>query len=599
MKDFLETIKNIPQIFKYAFKVYKDAFRQSGFFIIGFLFLSILLNFVPYFRNWSQGLLINSLQQNFIFDKNIQIIFALFVGLIILPGFLQFIKDFFNRTYRFKLNQYYENRFTEKSIEIDPQHHENKDFNNLQNRITSKGTYVMASLQIDSWSLLLDLSSLILVSITLYHFSPRGFFVIILTTLPLLVVNIMYGKDSWFIWGNDVDTEKRNRYWEYKNYFEKFSSYIELKLSESKEYFRLFRSNFLQDVFNNQFKNEKSLVKKSFLVNLISQAGIIYVIYFLILKVSTGELLIGSFIFAVSLITTFSLTLISIFTTLSMMYPDYKYVKDFFTFLNLEPIIKNSGVKSIDNNSPTIEFKNVSFKYPDTENYVLKNFNLKIEQGGKIAIIGLNGAGKTTFVKLLCRFYDVDEGEILLNEINIKEYDLESWYNIIGVLFQEYGKYHIPLDELIALGRYTGKVDERKVKEVLRIAEAQFVDSLPQKEKTMLGKHYTDGVDISVGQWQKLAIARMFYRDPAVMILDEPTSSIDAEAESKIFETLEKLSKEKTVIMISHRFSTVRNADKICVIKDGTVHELGTHEELIANKSEYARLFSLQAEGYK
>lgn len=159
------------------------------------------------------------------------------------------------------------------------------------------------------------------------------------------------------------------------------------------------------------------------------------------------------------------------------------------------------------------------------------------------------------------------------------------------------------MNELVKLGRYDNTIDdktaEKNVKHALKLAEAEFVKKLPNKEITQLGKEFTDGVDVSVGQWQKLAIARMFYRDPAVMILDEPTSSIDAEAEMKIFETLEKFSKQKTVIMISHRFSTVRNADKICVINEGRVYEHGTHEELLNLNGEYARLFNLQAEGYK
>lgn len=440
---------------------------------------------------------------------------------------------------------------------------------------------------------------IILNAITVYHYTKIGFFILLITTLPILIVKLVYEQDSWFIWGNEIDSEKRSKYWEYRNYFEKFASYIELKITEAKEYFRLFRSNFLQETYDKQFATEQKFINKNFSVSIISQIGIVYVIYSLFIQVLNNELQIGSFVFAISVITTFSSGLISMFSNISAVYPDYKYTKDFFHFLTIKPVIKNDGVRKITNTPPVIEFKNICFKYPGTDKYVLKDFNITIDQGDKLAVIGLNGAGKTTFVKLLCRFYDPTEGEILFNGINLKEYDLEDWYKHLGVLFQEYGKYDIPIDELISLGRYTGKVDQKKLKHSLVMGEAEFVKSLPQKEKTQLGKQYTDGVDISVGQWQKLAIARMFYRDPAVLILDEPTSSIDAEAEAKIFETLEKLSKDKTVVMISHRFSTVRNANKICVIKDAKLHEYGTHEELMANNDEYARLFTLQAEGYK
>lgn len=384
---------------------------------------------------------------------------------------------------------------------------------------------------------------------------------------------------------------------------ERFSSYIELHLTKSGEYFKNFRKNFLEEVFHKQFTNENKLKNWSFVAGLINWAGIIFVLIYFINQVINKQLLVGTFVFIASLVTGYTLTLTSLFKNVSLMYPDYKYLVNFFEFLDFKNSIENTGTKKLANTAPVIEFKNVYFKYPDATKYVLEDFNLKINAGDKLAVIGLNGAGKTTFVKLLCRFYDATEGEILFNGVNIKEYDLESWYEILGVLFQEYGKYEIPLNELVMLGKYDEDVDikiaDKNVKHALKLAEAEFVKKLPNKEITQLGKQFTDGVDVSVGQWQKLAIARMFYRDPAVMILDEPTSSIDAEAEMKIFETLEKFSKQKTVIMISHRFSTVRNADKICVINEGRVYEHGTHEELLNLNGEYARLFNLQAEGYK
>ena len=600
MKDFLVTLKSFPDIVKYAMKTYKYSLKQSRWYLITYITLSVILTFVPYTRNFIQGSLINSLQNSLQINYNLIVLFFIFIAVIIIPSFLEILKNFTEKIHSFKSTQFYDNELTRKATELDPQLHEDKEFNNLKNRISSKGVYILNNYQAYFELVFFDLLTLIISSATLYHFSRRGFLVLIITTLPILFVKIIYGQRSWYIWGNEVDTEKRSKYWEYKDYFEKFSTYVELKLTRASNYFSSFRSGFLQEVFDNQNKTERTLVRKGMVASIVSQAGIVYVIYFLFTKVVAGELQIGSFIFALSLVTTFTVVLIHMFSNLGSLYPDYKYVKDFFTYMETEPIIKNLGKEKISQTPPIIEFKDVSFKYPNTEKYVLKDFNLMIEAGDKLAVIGLNGAGKTTFVKLLCRFYDPTEGQILLNGKDLRKYDLENWYEQLGVLFQEYGKYHIPIKNLVSLGRNDKKIDVTKIKNSLKIAEADFVQSLPNKESTMLGKHYTDGVDISVGQWQKLAIARMFYRDPAVMILDEPTSSIDAEAEAKIFETLEKLTKDKTVIMISHRFSTVRNADKICVIKDGVLHEYGTHEELLAIKSgEYARLFNLQAEGYK
>jgi ATP-binding cassette subfamily B protein len=225
---------------------------------------------------------------------------------------------------------------------------------------------------------------------------------------------------------------------------------------------------------------------------------------------------------------------------------------------------------------------------------------LKITPGEKIALVGVNGAGKTTFVKLLCRFYDPDEGRIMIGGHDLKEIDLEGWYNQLGAIFQDYSRYHLIVKEAIAIGRSGQASSLEKVKEAAQASEADtFIEEWEKKYQSMLGKEFTEGIEPSIGQWQKLALARTFYRDPKIMILDEPTSSIDAEAEAKIFEKLELLPSDRTVILISHRFSTVRQADKIGVIMEKGLQELGTHQDLLKLNGTYAKLFNLQAKGYK
>ncbi len=599
MQEFIKTIKSFPDMVRKAYMVHKIAFKQSPWVITSYLLLSLISSLIPYTRNFVQGNIINILQTG----ERSYAVFALplivFMVIIVLPSILMVFQVFCNKIFFYKITQYFDNKIINKSVEVDPQLHEDKNYTNLVNKVNDKGVYVLGNFYENFWALVLNLITLGISAVTLYHFSKISMVIMIFTTLPTLFVQISYGRSSWFIWGNDVDTEKRKKYWAYRKYFQEFSTYIELKLTEAREYFRLFRSRFLEEVYVKQLKNEKNLRSSGFVSELIAQAGILVIFIILFKQVLNNHLQVGSFIFVLSVVLTFTATLVSTFKILSSLYPDYMYIKDLYEFLSVEPKIKNTGTKTLTNVPPVIEFRNVSFSYPGTDKTILKDFSLTINAGDKVAVIGLNGAGKTTFVKLLCRFYDATEGEILLNGVNIKDYDLESWYKNMGVLFQEYGKYHIPLEDLISLGRYTGTIDHKKLLNSLKIAEADFVKSLPNKEKTQLGKEYTDGVDVSVGQWQKLAIARMFYRDPSVMVLDEPTSSIDAEAEAKIFETLEKFSKDKTIIMISHRFSTVRNANTIAVIKEGSLHEYGTHEQLIKNNNEYARLFHMQAEGYK
>jgi len=280
-----------------------------------------------------------------------------------------------------------------------------------------------------------------------------------------------------------------------------------------------------------------------------------------------------------------------------------KYLEKYFEFMNLQKKI-NSPPQVVpipkQPRPPLIEFKNVSFRYPNTSRYILRNFNLVINPGEKIAFVGENGAGKTTVIKLLLRFYDVSEGEVLINGVNIKNVDLNKWYALVGALFQDFIKYQFTFKENI----YYGNKKENNNLELLKSAIKQsgadiFVKDLPDNYDQVVGKMFEGGIDLSGGQWQKLALARAFFKNAPILILDEPTSAIDAKAEYEIFERVQKLQKDKTVIIISHRFSTVRNADRILVLNGGKIIEEGNHTDLIKLSGLYAELFQLQAQGYK
>jgi ATP-binding cassette subfamily B protein len=280
-----------------------------------------------------------------------------------------------------------------------------------------------------------------------------------------------------------------------------------------------------------------------------------------------------------------------------------KYVDSYFELLNFPNSISTSKVAEIVPTNPkpaTIEFKNVFFKYPETERFILKDFNLVINPGEKIALVGENGAGKSTLIKLLLRFYDTNDGEILINGINIKNLDLNQWHKQIGALFQDFIKYQFTFKENIIFGNLEKKDDMKALHDALKQSGAEnYLADLPNGLEQIVGKTFDEGVDLSGGQWQKLALARAFFRDAPFLILDEPTSAIDAKAEFEIFENVQKLQKDKTVIIISHRFSTVRTADRILVLDEGKIIEEGSHEKLMKEKGVYAELFEIQAQGYK
>ena len=268
----------------------------------------------------------------------------------------------------------------------------------------------------------------------------------------------------------------------------------------------------------------------------------------------------------------------------------------------MKPIVEDGHIELFSSEiTPSIRFKDVSFKYPGADKYVIENLSLDIKPGEKIAIVGENGAGKTTIVKLLSRFYKVDKGAVLLDDININDIKIESWYKNLGVLFQDYNTYpHLTLKENIYLGRSYEPIDISKIEIAAHQANVDsFVHDYKKGYDQVLSEKYKGGTRPSTGQWQKIAIARFFYRNSPVVVFDEPTASIDAISEAEIFGKIYDFFKGKTVIIISHRFSTVRNADKIYVLDKGEIIESGNHEELMKLKGKYHKAFNIQAKGYK
>jgi ATP-binding cassette, subfamily B, bacterial len=240
----------------------------------------------------------------------------------------------------------------------------------------------------------------------------------------------------------------------------------------------------------------------------------------------------------------------------------------------------------------------VSFSYPSGR-AALSGVSFVLEPGESVALVGANGAGKSTIIKLLCRFYEVASGQILINGVDLRDLDLVHWYAHLGTLFQDFVQYKLTVRDNVQLGDPT-RIDERAMVEAIRKAGAtDLVRELPDGYDQILGTEFADGEQLSGGQWQKLAIARAFYQGAPVLIMDEPTSAIDAEAEYAIFNNLEAEYRDKTLILVSHRFSTVRNADRILVIENGRIVEHGTHDDLLAAGGRYATMFAIQAEGYR
>jgi ATP-binding cassette subfamily B protein len=290
---------------------------------------------------------------------------------------------------------------------------------------------------------------------------------------------------------------------------------------------------------------------------------------------------------------------------ISSMYENHLFVNTLFEFLEYQPKIVSPKhpvpiETPLTSKGLDIEFRNVSFTYPDKAQPTLKNVSFTLRSGEAIALVGRNGAGKTTLVKLLTRLYDPDEGEILIGGRNVKEYDLHELRDHIGVIFQDYVKYNMKASENIGVGR-VGEVENLELIDAAahKSGADTVIGRLQEGYDSMLGRWFDKGMQLSGGEWQKVALARAFMRDARILILDEPTSALDAQAEYDVFTRFRHLTEGKTAIFISHRFSTVRLADRIFVIENGEVIENGSHQELMALDGRYAQLFNLQAEAYR
>ena len=278
------------------------------------------------------------------------------------------------------------------------------------------------------------------------------------------------------------------------------------------------------------------------------------------------------------------------------------FIKDLFDFFDTEPLIvsKPGALARPRPIREGFEFQNVSFSYAGSDKKVLHNISFRFAAREKIALVGENGAGKTTLVKLLARLYDPTEGRILLDGTDLRDYRVEELRHEIGVIFQDYMRYDMLAAENIGFGRIEQVADEDRIE---RSAEkslaAPVIENLPKSYRQMLGRRFEGGVDLSTGQWQKIALARAYMRDAQILILDEPTASLDARAEFEVYQRFVDLTAGKMAILISHRFSTVRMADRILVLQRGSIVEEGTHRELLALGGKYSELFDLQAAGYR
>jgi ATP-binding cassette subfamily B protein len=321
---------------------------------------------------------------------------------------------------------------------------------------------------------------------------------------------------------------------------------------------------------------------------------------FIIIQAASALITVGTLTFLAGSFERMRGMLQSIMNRFSRIAEGALYLQDLFDFFEIKPIIMSAdNARSFPSGVKTFSFENVSFRYPNSERWAIRNLSFVLHAGEKLALVGENGAGKTTLVKLLARLYEPTEGRILIDGVDIKDYSLEELRNNVGIIFQDYIRFQMKAKDNIAIGN----IDMLDAQELIEEAAAKsladsVVEILPERYEQVLGKRFAKGVDLSGGQWQKIALARAYMRESQLLILDEPTAALDARAEHEVFVRFADLIKGKSAVLISHRFSTVRMADKILFLENGSKLEYGSHEELLAQNGKYAELFHLQAKGY-
>lgn len=565
------------------------------------LFFAALAATIPYATSGVNALLINYLTLNYgkgTLDTTLLILALSSAILLFIPEIISSMRDYLEKLMYIDMSRILQLIYFKKKGEIDIQSYENPRFQDVLNKAEDRSIYPMLNFLDSQFLTISSITSVVLGLGVVFFYDWRICLLAIIAIVPQFIIEIKSGNDAWTIW--DLDAKERRRYANLLEHFREKNWLIELKLYQNIKVFYEKVKEILTDFGNKQTKIQKSKLAME-IGGAIFSGGIIGLITFwIIVQVVKGNTEIGTMIFIITSITQLQSSLINFLGRVARLHEHSLYITDIFKVLDTKPLLPRPAHPIfLKGDTPEIVFENVSFSYPQNTNLTLEHISLTIKPGEKFALVGENGAGKTTFVKLLCRIYDPTEGRILINGYDLRNIDLESWYKTLGILFQEYAPYKFEVAEAISFGRSDEAFDLERVKVAAKASESEsFILGWPNQYNQMLGAEFDKGLDPSKGQQQRLAIARLLHRKAGLLILDEPTASIDAEAEAKIFDQIEKETVGQTVILISHKYSTVKNAHRICVFKGKSVHELGSHEELMKKDGTYAKLFKEQAEGY-
>lgn len=595
LSDFKSVTKSIKIAFGYSWKIAK-------FETFVTIFLFTIFAVLPYGSAFLLGSLVNTLTQlvsNPLFiDSSIFILFGLYAVVNSLPNLISGVRLYYEKIWYFKYQEEMEIEILRKRADIDIAHYENPKFQDLIQRAFQRSYWPMLDLTDLLFEVYRGIIALIVGSIIATTFSPKIYLIIIICSIPKFIVQYKYGFNIWTIWMKDSPAQRR--FIDLRKYFTYRNSVIETKLNQSVDYLLKWSKGIIKNFNNKQLTEENKKVYRVLLSEFLAFGGFVFASVYILQDVLSGVIMVGSMVFLLSTLSNVSNSIADILANIARMNEKHLIVKDMIEFFETKPYIEESknSIKLKLASPPVIEFQNVSFKYPSSETWSLRNLNLTLKAGYKIGLVGNNGAGKTTFIKLLARIYDPTEGKILVNGYDLKELDMREWWSYLGIMLQDFINYDFITKDAIAIGRSNEEKDEDAIVKAGKLSQSdEFIQEWKNKYEEPIGVEF-EGVEPSKGQRQKLAIARTLYRKPFILILDEPTASVDAESEAKIFESLDNLPNSMTAILISHDFSTIKECDEIFVFDHGELVESGNHAELLKNNNLYANLYHLQAKRF-
>ncbi len=594
MKNIKEYLKSVQFSLSYAFRfVPKET--------LAMMLIVIMAGALPYGSAWFLGRLVNAIVMGakMASYEGIWILLFLYATVNALPHILGNIRLFISRHWKLKYSKELELDLFVHRERIDIATYEDPKFQDLLQRAFRKGPWVVFELAYFQFDFAQEVAALIIGTILAVHFNPIIYLVVIISAFPSFIIDTKYATRGWSIWAKD--SPEQRRFSDLRHYIMNRTPLIETKLLQSGGKLISWMRKILSGFMHKQLQLEKSRVWQTTVAGLIAYIGFGTALVILVRQIINGDLEVGSLVYMMGTLAAVRSSIARIMSTLGSQYETHLTVKDVREVVETESVIVDPINPTHLNlsSAPEIIFENVSFKYPHSDTWTLRELNMKLVPGNKIGLVGNNGAGKTTFVKLLCRIYDPTEGRILVNGVDLRDISTKEWWSYLGIMFQDYASYDFVVKEAIAIGRPDSNLKLDKVVEAAQTAQAhEFIEEWKDTYNQQLGVEF-GGKEPSKGQRQKLSIAKIIYRNAFVMILDEPTASVDAESEAKIFDSLEGLSKDTTALLISHDFSTILQCNQIFVFEKGRLIEEGSHDILIKKKGVYAHLYELQAERFR